>query len=312
MRKVIGIGETVLDLIFKDEQPTAAVFGGSSFNTLISLGRSGIPTVFVCEASSDRIGKQMISFLKKNGIDSQYVAINQYVKSALSLAFLNEQNDAEYLFYKDHPEEWVEFAYPEIASDDIVLFGSFYALNPVIRIQVESFLKYAREKGAILFYDVNFRSSHTNEIVKITPALIENFEFADIVRGSTDDFENIFRTRDADKIYKDQIAFYCSSFICTDGAYPVSLRTRDVVKCYLVKKVDTISTIGAGDAFNAGLIYALIKERIGREQLLALDEKTWDKLLENAFCFSAQVCTSLDNYVDISFGEKMKIELQTL
>ena len=31
MRKVIGIGETILDILFKDEQPTAAVPGGSVF-----------------------------------------------------------------------------------------------------------------------------------------------------------------------------------------------------------------------------------------------------------------------------------------
>ena len=37
MRKVIGIGETILDILFKDEQPTAAVPGGSVFNGIISL-----------------------------------------------------------------------------------------------------------------------------------------------------------------------------------------------------------------------------------------------------------------------------------
>ena len=39
MRKVIGIGETVLDIIFKDDEPVSAVPGGSVFNALISLGR---------------------------------------------------------------------------------------------------------------------------------------------------------------------------------------------------------------------------------------------------------------------------------
>ena len=29
MRRVIGIGETIMDIIFKDGQPTAAVPGGS-------------------------------------------------------------------------------------------------------------------------------------------------------------------------------------------------------------------------------------------------------------------------------------------
>ena len=41
MRKVIGIGETILDIIFRGGQPTAAVPGGSVFNGIVSLGRIG-------------------------------------------------------------------------------------------------------------------------------------------------------------------------------------------------------------------------------------------------------------------------------
>ena len=39
MRKVIGIGETILDILFRDGQPQAAVPGGSVYNAVISLGR---------------------------------------------------------------------------------------------------------------------------------------------------------------------------------------------------------------------------------------------------------------------------------
>lgn len=42
MRKVIGMGETIMDIIFHGAQPTAAVPGGSSFNSIISIGRAGI------------------------------------------------------------------------------------------------------------------------------------------------------------------------------------------------------------------------------------------------------------------------------
>ena len=39
-QSIIGIGETVLDIVFKDNQPQAAVPGGSTFNAMISLGRT--------------------------------------------------------------------------------------------------------------------------------------------------------------------------------------------------------------------------------------------------------------------------------
>ena len=46
MRKAIGIGETVLDIVFRNNQPQAAVPGGSTFNSMISLGRCGVPADF--------------------------------------------------------------------------------------------------------------------------------------------------------------------------------------------------------------------------------------------------------------------------
>ena len=39
-RTVVGIGETVLDIVFKNNQPQAAVPGGSVFNAMVSLGRT--------------------------------------------------------------------------------------------------------------------------------------------------------------------------------------------------------------------------------------------------------------------------------
>ena len=48
MRKVIGIGETILDILFRDGQPQAAVPGGSVYNAMISLGRMGQNVTFIC------------------------------------------------------------------------------------------------------------------------------------------------------------------------------------------------------------------------------------------------------------------------
>ena len=154
MRKVIGIGETVLDIIFKGDQPIQAVPGGSAFNSVISLGRAGVPTMFISEAGNDRIGRQVISYLEDNGVDASNVCVFPDSKSPISLAFLDGQNNADYIFYKDHPHDQLDFVNPDVGEDDVVLFGSFFAINPVVRPQVHGFLEYARQHGAILYYDV--------------------------------------------------------------------------------------------------------------------------------------------------------------
>lgn len=307
MRKVIGIGETVLDIIFKDNKPITAVPGGSTFNGIISLGRCGVPCCFISEAGNDRVGEMTIKFLKDNGVNADNVNVFPTSKSPVSLAFLNERNDAEYIFYKDHPHDQLDFAYPEINCDDIVIFGSYYAVNPVIRQQVAGLLEKAKEAGAIIYYDVNYRPSHRNDVIKIKPNLLDNLEYADIVRGSSEDFEVLYDMNDPKKIYRAEISFYCKKFIFTNGGNPVELfDEHGYIKDYPVVDVETVSTVGAGDNFNAGLIYGLIKEGITREDIdNGLTIEQWDAIIASAQMFSAECCKDIFNYVSTEFGKNM-------
>ena len=79
MRKVIGIGETVLDIIFKDNKPVEAVPGGSTFNAITSLGRCGVNTSFISEAGNDHVGKYIIDFLKDNGVNADKAWVVAFV-----------------------------------------------------------------------------------------------------------------------------------------------------------------------------------------------------------------------------------------
>ena len=312
MRKVIGIGETILDVIFKNDQPIGAVPGGSMFNGLISLGRVGMNAGFISETGNDRIGRKIIKFLEDNHVDASNISVYPEAKSPVSLAFLNDQNDAEYIFYKDHPNDKLDFIFPDIQPDDIVMYGSFYAVNPVIRPQMFAFLEHAQRQGAILYYDVNFRASHANDVMKVTPNILENLEFADIVRGSKEDFEVMFNKSDADIVYRSQISFYCKNFIYTQGADPLILKSvGGFSKDYPVAQTETVSTIGAGDNFNAGFVYGLVKYGITREMLeTGVAEELWDKVIDEAQQFATNVCQSINNSVDQTFADKKKRELE--
>lgn len=306
MRKVIGIGETILDIIFRGEQPSAAVPGGSVFNGIVSLGRMGVPVGFISETGNDRVGRIILQFMRDNHIPTDHVNVFPDGKSPVSLAFLNEQCDAEYLFYKDYPRQRLDVLFPRLEEDDIVMIGSYYALNPVLRDKILELLEQAREKKAIVYYDPNFRASHKNEAMKLAPTIIENLEYADIVRGSQDDFQYMYGLQDADKIYKDKIKFYCPRFICTAGGNSIALRTNKVSKDYSIPPLQAVSTIGAGDNFNAGVIYGLLKYDVRYRDLANIDEPTWDRIIQCGKDFAAEVCCSYHNSVSTDFAQSYK------
>ncbi len=306
MRKVIGIGETILDILFRDGQPQAAVPGGSVYNAVISLGRMGQNVTFISETGNDRVGEMILANMRENGVDTANVNVFSEGKSPVSLAFLNERNDAEYIFYKDYPRQRLEVNMPEISSDDIIMIGSYFAITPVLRDKVKELLDRAHDAGAIIYYDVNFRSTHANEAIKLMPTIIENFEYADILRGSTEDFQNMFRQPDADKVYSNHVGFYCPNFICTDADGDVRLRTKHVCKDYPVTPLKAVSTIGAGDNFNAGVVYGLLKYRVRRADLAELTEADWDAIIRCGMDFSADVCKSVSNSVSKEFAESYR------
>ena len=121
MRKVIGIGETILDIIFKNDQPTAAKPGGSTFNSMITLGRLGVDTEFISEVGRDRLGKQIKDFLAENNVKADNVYDYDGGKTALSLAFLDENMNADYLFYKNDSAQKLDYVMPKIEENDIIV-----------------------------------------------------------------------------------------------------------------------------------------------------------------------------------------------
>ena len=306
MRKIIGIGETILDIIFKNEQPTVAVPGGSVFNGIVSLGRLGLNVSMITETGNDRVGNTIRRFMHDNGVDDSCVCVYSDGRTAVSLAYLNERNDAEYVFYKDYPKARLDVQWPDIQKNDIIMMGSYFVLNPVLRPKVKEFLDYARRREALIYYDINFRSSHASEAIKLRSTILENFELADIVRGSTEDFQNMFGLTDATQAYRQEVSFYCPQMLCTDAAGAVSLFTSTFSKKYPVEKIQTVSTIGAGDNFNAGVIFGLVTADIRRADLHALTEPQWDRIVAHGCAFAAEVCQSFNNSVSKEFASKYK------
>ena len=302
MRKIFGIGETILDIIFQNNQPYKAVPGGSVFNGLITLGRMGLPVTFISELGNDRVGDIIRDFMRDSLLTTEFVDCFPNGKSPLSLAFLDDDKNAHYIFYKDYPAQRLEVPLPAIEPDDIFIFGSYYSLNPALRPRMVEFLQYARERKAILYYDPNFRKAHAHEAILLKPTVLENLEFADIVRGSDEDFQNLFGKTDTREVYQDHVKLYCDRLLSTRGANGVDLCTRQFTCHFDAPRIHSVSTIGAGDNFNAGILYGLLKYDIRRDDLPDIDMETWGKIVRHGMDLAAEVCQSYDNYVSKEFA----------
>ncbi len=306
-RNVYGIGETVLDIIFKDNEVQAARPGGSTFNCLVSLGRLGLNPTFVSETGHDKVGELVTGFMEQNGISHQYVVRYEGGKTSLALAFLDHNNDAQYEFFKYYPKTHDGFMLPDFGPNDLLIFGSYFAANPDIRPYVKRLLEKAKAAGTFILYDPNFRKSHLHHRDELMAMLCENMQFASVVRGSDEDFENIFGASTPEAAYE-AVQPLCKNLIVTRNVNGVTVFAGDYKSHFAVQPIKTVSTVGAGDNFNAGILYSVINQGlfVGTQDIT---HAQWAAMVATAEQFSANVCGSYDNYIDHTFAEKYTIKI---
>lgn len=292
---ITGIGEIVLDIVLKQLQPQAAVPGGSTFNAMVSLGRTAgrdcpdIKLQMVSQLGDDSLGDIIATFMQQNHIGTDAL-VRVKGQSSIALAMLDEGNNASYEFFRDPNPPAFEVPELEFKKGDILLFGSFFAINPATRDQVRQLVRKAREAGALVYYDINFRKNHSTH--DSLPQIEQNIALSDMVRGSSDDIAALYGTVDAASVYQKHIAPLCKHFICTRGARETEVFSPGIHRTYPVPQgAKVVSTIGAGDNFNAGSIYALVKSK----------NFEWDTIVATAHRFSQNVVASLYNYVDEDF-----------
>lgn len=303
VRRVYTVGETLMDIVFKDNVPVAAKAGGSMLNASVSLGRLGVQVSFVSESGNDQVGEIVNDFLNLNNVDTSHVYRFTDGKSALALAFLDQDQKASYSFYKSYPAERLRIDIPPIEKDDILMFGSYFGIAPEIRSFLTGFIAKARESGAFIIYDPNFRNAHLQHLQDLMPYLLENFSFADIIKGSDEDFQNIFQTVSAEETF-DKLNDSAKILIYSRGSDGVDFISRNSnfhVKANILKP---LSTIGAGDNFNAGIAFGLIKLNISRTNLQQQTKENFEKIVRYGVDFASEVCLSYENYISESFARK--------
>ena len=271
-------------------------------NSAVSLGRTGIPVELVSELGSDVLGDMICSFLEENAVPTRQISRYHKRRSPLALAFLDSGNNAHYSFYEDFPPDRTLNVSREFTQEDFVMFGpSLHAWNLSV-MSLTRILDAAAEAGATVLYDPNIRKAFIPDIENVRPLIYSNIRYADIVRASDEDMLSAGGCRNADEAYEYVLAAGCDHLIYTTAGRGVYLRTPSLSKCYKTPEIKTVSTVGAGDSFNAVVVHTLYREGINRRRLSSILGATWDAIVKNGIAFAAEVCTSDENYISMQYA----------
>lgn len=298
MRRIFTVGESIYDIIFRDDVPVAAKAGGAMLNTSVSLGRLGMQVHLISEYADDDVGRLINSFLRDSGVNTDFVYRYAEGKTAISLAFLDDKSDAHYTFYKNYPKERFAGDMPHVGRGDILLFGGLYSLMPGIRSQLVALIRKAKDSGAMIIYDPNIRSPHKDQMDDLREYVYENISLADLVRASDEDFITIMDIAEGKEAHTLLIEKGCNYLVYTKSNERVEIYSPRGITSVGVGQVEVVSTIGAGDSFNAGLIYELFNQE---KDITGLSLDDLGRMVQTAISFGSHVCTHYDNYISEEF-----------
>ena len=140
----------------------------------------------------------------------------------------------------------------------------------------------------------NFRKTHIDDIPHVMENIEENMRLANIIRGSMEDFGYLYNLTDADAIYE-RVRPFCSTLILTDGARMIRFYSPAGCETYPVQPIETVSTVGAGDNFNAGYIYAKLQGIDDPARRIAMAQR-----------WSQDVCRQLGNNISDELVAQLK------
>jgi len=255
--RIVGIGEVLWD-IFPDHR----LPGGAPANVVFHAAQMGADAVLCSRVGIDDLGRELLAHLREQGIDVEAVQQDLDHPTGTVTVEISRRDHPAFTIHADVAWDFMELNRPwesALAEADAVCFGSLAQRLPKSR---ETIMKGLDAAGtAVRVFDVNVRPPWID-----AKALRDSTERSDIVKlndeetGTMADMLGMEDFKDRD---------FAAELLVTYEDVQVVAITRGAKGCLLMDrtatvelpgvKVEVADTVGAGDAFTAGLTIGILE-----------------------------------------------------
>lgn len=296
---ILVCGEALIDLVPADPPRTDHALvprlGGGPFNTGVALGRLGVATGFCGRFSTDGFGRRLRAALADAGVDLSLAAEGPE-NTSLAVVDLDDAGNARYRFYVEGTADRrlgpadVPTALP--VATRACHFGTLSLVLEPGATTLERLMVTASTAGLVVALDPNVRPALIADRDAYRRRLTGWLGLADVVKVSADDLAWLEPDEAVPAVLERWCAHGPSVVVCTAGpAEATAMGPRGLVTVP-APPVTVADTIGAGDAFNAGLLAWLDgHDRLDPEALGALAFDELSAAVGFAVAVAASTCT---------------------
>src|SRR5437667_9214864 len=278
---LLSCGDALVDFLLvpsgDGRDAAVPVAGGSCLNIAVGMARLGAPAGFVGGVSTDLFGRIIADHALMSQVDLRYATRSAH---QTTLAFVRHiGGEPQYAFYDEATasRNWT-YRRGSIPFDEIqaIHVGSTTLANDQGAAQALAMIEDAGGATTISF-DPNCRPNLVRDKARYVDRMDAFAAAADIVRMSDVDFEFLYGGSDQAERATSLIAAGTSLVVVTRGIKGAQAWHREAGLVEVqAPAIDVVDTIGAGDSFQAALLFAL--RAIGRIKTSALAQMNSEQL----------------------------------
>ena len=259
--------------------------GGAPANLLTVASHMGYRTEFIGKVGKDMHGAFLKKTLEKEGIGVSNLIEDDSYFTTLAFVAIDENGEREFSFARK-PGADTQLRADELNKDllqncKIFHFGSLSLTDQPAKDATLTAVKLAKEVGALISYDPNYRASLWSSEAAAAEAMKSMIPYADVMKVS--DEESLLLTGEATyEAAADKLLGMGPKLIAvTLGSEGVLMATKEKKECIAGFSVQSVDTTGAGDSFWGGTLSAYLSLEKPVESL------TWEEIHHCAVCGNA-------------------------
>jgi len=293
---LLSCGDALVDFLpvtsMDGRDAAVPVAGGSCLNIAVGMARLGAPAGFVGGISTDLFGRIVADHALTSEVDLRYATRSAH---QTTLAFVRHVGgEPHYAFYDEATaaRNWIyrtgSIPFGEIEAIHV---GSTTLANDEGAAQALAMIEDAAG-ATTTSLDPNCRPNMVRDKASYVAQMDAFATAADIVRMSDVDFEFLYGGSDQGERATSLLAAGTSLVVVTRGIRGAQAWHRQAGLVEVEAPViDVVDTIGAGDSFQAALLFALRAiGRIKRETLAQMNAGELDRALSFASACAAVTC----------------------
>lgn len=208
MTDITAVGEILIDLTQSgvNEQGIplfSANPGGAPANLAVAASRLGASTAFVGKVGTDSYGTFLRNTLIDNRVDVSGMVTDPRNRTTLAVVALDKTGERTFSFYRD-PSADVNLRADEIDRDQLrstrfLHFGSVSLTADPARSATLHAARTAKEHGAIISYDPNYRASLWPDEATAIERMLEPLPLVDVLKVSDEELPLLTGTDDLEE-----------------------------------------------------------------------------------------------------------------